>query len=36
MGALYLVGVGFYVTRFPESKYPGKFDGHVCLIYIFS
>lgn len=26
MGALYLVGVVFYVSKFPECMYPGKFD----------
>lgn len=26
MGILYLIGLAFYITRFPECKYPGKFD----------
>merc|ERR1712130_11990 len=26
MGGCYLIGVGFYVTQYPECKHPGKFD----------
>ena len=26
MGVLYLVGLAFYITKFPERCYPGKFD----------
>jgi len=26
MGALYAVGVALFVTRFPESVWPGKFN----------
>jgi len=37
---IYLVGLIFYVTRYPESRHPGKFDiwwtshqwWHVCII----
>ena len=40
MGVCYLVGVAFFVTRWPESKYPGSCDRsahshaiwHVCII----
>ena len=36
MGALYLVGVVFYVSKFPECMYPGKFDRGVrILIFIY-
>jgi adiponectin receptor len=26
MDVVYLIGVGFYLTHFPESRYPTKFD----------
>jgi len=26
MGALYLIGAAFYITKFPESRFPGRFD----------
>lgn len=34
MGACYLIGVVFYVSKFPECKYPGKFD-RVYFIFLF-
>lgn len=27
MGFLYLTGLSFYIKKYPESKYPGKFDN---------
>lgn len=35
MGTFYIIGAVVYATRFPEAKYPGKFDLHVILVYSF-
>ena len=29
MGMCYLIGVGFYVSKWPERQWPGKFDRGV-------
>lgn len=31
MGALYLLGAGFYALRVPERFFPGKCDIWVCI-----
>ena len=40
MGGVYILGAGFYVSRFPERLFPGKFNTwasshqlfHVCVV----
>lgn len=32
MDVLYLVGVFFYLTHLPESKFPGKYDVWVSIL----